>query len=294
MQEQDYQRVARALEYLQENHLNQPSLDEVAQAVGLSASHFQRVFQRWAGVSPKRFLQYLTLQRAKRLLEASEPVLETALDCGLSGPGRLHDLFVSVEAVTPGEYKRLGRDLEIRYGVQPGPFGEAFLAVTERGVCHLSFLEPLTPERVLAQLRRRWPGALLREDQAAVEAWNRRIFAHGEPRNPLPVYLKGTNFQLKVWEALLAVPVGSVCSYQGLARALGKPQATRAVAGAVASNPISYLIPCHRVIRSTGAVSGYAGGVTRKRALLGWEAARGPEGVEAQSVHGSRVNLASA
>ncbi len=270
----DYQRIAKAIEYLENNALEQPSLDEVAAAAGLSPFHFQRIFQRWAGVSPKRFLQYLTLQHAKQLLEASEPVLETSFECGLSGPGRLHDLFVSVEAVTPGEYKSLGEGLEIRYGVHEGPFGEAFLAVTERGVCHLSFMGPLTPEQVLDRLRRQWPGALLAPDTAAAERWSRRIFSNGQPRNPLPVYLKGTNFQIKVWEALLAIPPGNVCSYQGLARALGRPNASRAVAGAVASNPVSYLIPCHRVIRSTGAISGYAGGVTRKRALLGWEAAQ--------------------
>ncbi len=271
---QDYRRIARALEYLEQHYLDQPNLDEVAQAVGSSPTHFQRVFQRWAGVSPKRFVQYLTLQHSKRLLEDSEPLLEAALESGLSGPGRLHDLFVAVEAVTPGEYKRRGEGVEIRYGVEEGPFGDMLLAATERGLCHLSFLGPLTPEGVVAQLERRWPGARLIEDGEAAAAWNRRVFSRGQPRNPLPVYLKGTNFQLKVWEALLAVPPGQVCSYQGLARALGRPSASRAVAGAVASNPVSYLIPCHRVIRSTGAISGYAGGVIRKRALLGWEAAR--------------------
>ncbi len=270
----EYQRIAQALEYLQENFLEQPALDEVAAAVGLSPFHFQRLFQRWAGVSPKRFLQYLTLQHAKQLLEESEPLLETALECGLSGPGRLHDLFVKVEAVTPGEYKLQGEGLELRYAVQEGPFGESLLAVTQRGVCHLSFLGPLTAERVIEDLRRRWAGANLIQDPRVVRAWHDQIFSQRELRNPLPVCLKGTNFQLKVWEALLAVPPGRVCSYQSLAKALGRPRATRAVAGAVASNPVSYLIPCHRVIRSSGAISGYAGGVTRKRALLGWESAR--------------------
>ncbi len=244
--------------------------------MGVSPFHLQRVFTRWAGISPKRFLQYLTLAHAKDLLAESKPVLEAAYDSGLSGPGRLHDLFVTVEAVTPGEYKAQGAGLRIQYGRHETPFGECLLAVTERGVCGLSFLNGDGWKGAVAELAARWPGAVLEERPETTGTAAARIFAGAQPDSdrPLSLLLKGTNFQLKVWEALLQIPAGTVSTYGDVARAIESPSASRAVGGAVGENAIAYLIPCHRVIRSTGAVNDYRWGATRKRAMLGWESAQ--------------------
>ena len=272
---ENYRRIEKAIRYLEDHVYDQPGLEQVAEQVHLSPYHFQRLFTRWAGVSPKRFLQFLSLEHAKRLLKSSTQ-LDAAYQAGLSSPSRLHDLFVTVDAVTPGQYKAMGSGLEIAYGVHPSPFGECLLAVTERGLCGLCFVDEASPESALEDLRRRWPRARFLEDRALTAAMSRRIF--GSPaeqkRAPIPLLLKGTNFQIKVWEALLRIPPGSVTSYHRLAGTIGKPAASRAVGSAVGANPIAYLIPCHRVILSTGAFGNYRYGTTRKKAILGWEQAQ--------------------
>lgn len=271
----DYRRIEAVIRFLEAHAGEQPLLEAAAAAVGLSEFHLQRLFRRWAGVSPKRFLQYLTVEHAKRALREGLSVLAATYETGLSGPGRLHDLFVAVEAVTPGEYKALGRSLAIRHGVAPSPFGECFLALTERGVCGLEFLIEGDRDGAIGRLHRTWPAARLMPDGKRIAAAARRIFAPAEGRRePMTLLLKGTNFQLRVWQALLRIPPGAATSYGALAEALDLPGAARAVGGAVGKNPIAYLIPCHRVLRETGRFGGYRWGVERKRAILGWEAAR--------------------
>ncbi len=271
---EDYARVEKAILYLGENFQEQPSLEEIARRVHLSKYHFQRVFTRWAGISPKRFLQFLTLQHAKGLLAASRSVLDTALETGLSGPGRLHDLFVTVESVTPGEFKVGGDGVRIDYGWHASPFGECLVAVTERGICGAGFNDGGRRADALADLRQRWPEAILEENPARTGPLAERMFLTGRAgaKKPLPLYLRGTNFQVKVWEALLRIPAGSAASYEDVAALVGRPKATRAVAGAVARNPVAFLIPCHRVIRKTGGFGNYRWGAARKRAMLAWEA----------------------
>ncbi|MFO7684252.1 MAG: methylated-DNA--[protein]-cysteine S-methyltransferase [Chloroflexota bacterium] len=271
----DYQRVAQAIRYLEENFQRQPSLDEIAASVHLSKHHFQRLFKQWAGISPSQFMQYLTLGYAKERLSASHSLLETTLDAGLSSPGRLHDLFVNFEAVTPGEYKQRGAGLEISYGFQPTPFGVCLLATTARGICALRFAEPGQETAVLAELQSEWPQAVWLENEAEIAPLVERIFARGlgDGERPFHLYLKGTNFQVQVWRALLAIPPGALVSYQDVARTLGSPAATRAVASAVAKNPVGYFIPCHRVISQSGKLHNYRWGSARKKAMVGWEAA---------------------
>ena len=274
----DYARIEAAILYLQEHFRDQPSLDDVAREAGLSPHHFQRLFRRWAGISPKRFAQFLTLDYAKAQLEASASILDAAYDAGLSGPSRLHDLFVTYEAMSPGAFKQGGDGVEISYGVHPSPFGPCFIGQTERGICALGFADDhrSDAQAVRAEFERRWPAARFREDRAATEAIVSRIFDSGQSgtTEPLRLALCGTNFQLKVWEALLRIPPGRITSYHALAQALGLPRSARAVGGAVAANPISYLIPCHRVIRRSGRISNYEWGPARKRVMLGWEAAQ--------------------
>lgn len=276
----DYQIIADSLRFLGENFEQQPSLDELATRAGMSKYHFQRVFTRWAGVSPKRFLQFLTVEHSKTLLRDSEPVLKTAFALGLSGPARLHDLFITAEGVTPGEFKSGGADLKVHFGVHESPFGPSLFARTDRGLCHLSFLPTETPGEAvenLRELQEEWPEARLIEDPEKTYGFARAIFPpnEGTPEpSSLSVVLKGTNFQIKVWSALLRIPPGTVTTYGRLARALGQPKAARAVGSAVGRNPISYLIPCHRVIRELGTISGYRWEPIRKRAMLGWEAAK--------------------
>lgn len=269
--DRDYERVERAIRFVEAHAPEQPSLARVARHVGLGPHHLQRVFKRWAGLSPKRFLQFLTAEHAKRLLAESRPVLDTAFEVGLSGGGRLHDLLLAVEAVTPGEYKRRGEGLAIRWGIHPTPFGDCVVGVTGRGVCALSFLDDRDAP---AELHESWPGAELREDPAATRDVARAIFAGSD--NEVPVFVRGTNFQIRVWHALLRIPEGALTSYSDLARRLGRPTAARAVAGAVARNPVGYVIPCHRVLRRSGAVTGYRWGPTRKRAILARETAQQP------------------
>lgn len=271
-QAEDYARIEQAIHYLEQNYLSQPELADVAASVGLSDFHFQRLFTRWVGISPKRFLQYLTKEHAKRVLNRSGDVLAAAYSSGLSGPGRLHDLFVSCEAVTPGEYKRAGSGLEIRYGFHSTPFGETLLAQTARGLCGLSFVEPGGREAALAQLRARWRNAALIHDQETGRVIISQIFQPvGQQAAPLALFLNGTNFQIKVWEALLRIPTGSLTTYAGIAQAIGMPGSARAVGNAVGSNPLALIIPCHRVIRKDGSFGEYHYGSARKKAILGWE-----------------------
>lgn len=272
---QYYQRIEQAILFLEKNFRRQPSLQEIAARAHLSEYHFQRLFRRWAGISPKRFLQFLTKEYAKKLLENSQNLLDITYETGLSSPGRLHDLFVSCEAVTPGEFKNQGEGLTIDYGFHPTPFGECLLAVTERGVCNLFFVRNDRRQRALAALKQQWQRANLRENPRVTRPLISRIFnSNGQPASrPLNLLLKGSNFQIKVWEALLKIPSGSVVSYENLAEHLGMPRASRAVGNAVAKNPISFLIPCHRVIRKAGESGNYGGGPARKKAMLGWEAA---------------------
>ncbi len=274
----DYARIEAAIRYLEAHFREQPTLDEVAGAAGLGPHHFQRLFRRWAGISPKRFGQFLTLDYARAQLEASASLLDAAYDAGLSGPSRLHDLFVTYEAMSPGAFKRGGAGVDIAWGVHPSPFGPCFVGLTGRGLCALGFAEGEGAEAVgavRAEFEGRWPAARFREDADATAPLAARVFGGQAGGNePLRLVACGTNFQLKVWEALLRIPPGRVTSYQALARALGLPRSARAVGGAVAANPISYLIPCHRVIRRTGRISNYEWGPARKRVMLGWEAAR--------------------
>ena len=273
---QDYARIEAAIRYLEQNATSQPSLDDVARHIGLSPFHFQRLFKRWAGVSPKRFLQYLTITSARRLLRDSASVLETAYEVGLSGPGRLHELFVNIDAVTPGEYKQQGRDIAICYAFHETPFGKGLIAVTERGICYLGFVNNDNQAVVLEDLQKRWPQASLIEDPKASRESIQRIFhiEDSSNREPVALFLKGTNFQIKVWEALLKIPEGALVSYADMATFVGMPNAHRAVGTAIGQNPIAYLIPCHRVLRANGEIGGYHWGTARKKAMLDMEASK--------------------
>jgi len=265
----EYTQIADAIRYLASNWREQPTLETLAAEVGLSPWHLQRVFTRWAGVSPKAFVQVLTTADARSRLERTASVLDAALDAGLSSGSRLHDLFLKVQACTPGEYRSGGAGLELRWGWAPGPFGDTFIASTPRGVCFLAF-DDGDRQRPLTELAADWPSATLIEDAAMAQAAAARAFGEGMPE----LHLRGTPFQLQVWRALIAIPEGGVTSYGHLAAALGKPTAARAVASAVARNPVSYLIPCHRVIRESGEFWKYRWGVDRKRTMLAYEAVR--------------------
>jgi AraC family transcriptional regulator of adaptative response/methylated-DNA-[protein]-cysteine methyltransferase len=270
----DYERIERAIRYMEENYQHQPGLKELARGTGLSEFHFQRLFRRWAGISPKRFVQYLTAGHAVRMLRESRTNLEAAYDSGLSGGGRLHDLLVNFHAVTPGELKRAGAGLTIQYGFHSSPFGECLIAVTARGICHLGFVSA-DRRAATAELAAEWPRARLEEAPRVTAPLTRRLFTRINSHAPgIDLHMRGTNFQIKVWEALLRIPTGGVVSYEDLARHIHAPRAVRAVANAVAHNPVAFLIPCHRVIRKSGALGGYRWGETRKKALLAWEAAR--------------------
>lgn len=270
----DYARIERAIRFLDRERAAAPSLATVAAHVGLSESHFQRMFTRWAGISPKRFVQYRTAEVVKQMLRERRPVLETTYEAGLSGPGRLHDLIVNAEAVTPGELQRGGMGITVKFGFHPTPFGECLIAVTPRGVCHLAFVAPMTREQAMARLEHDWPLAQLVPDQNATRAAAAKAFPPpGSSEKPsLAIHVKGTNFQLKVWRALLEIPVGEVTTYGAIATKVGDAKASRAVGMAVGSNPVSYLIPCHRVIRASGELGGYAWGIERKKVMLRREA----------------------
>ena len=269
----DYARIARAIEFLREHAAAQPDLVAAAAHVGLSEFHFQRLFTRWAGVSPKRFLQFLTVEDAKRRLAATRGTLDLAADVGLSGGGRLHDLFVTLEAMSPGEARAGGAGLTIRWGLHDTPFGTALIGTTTRGVCALQFVED--EAQGVELLSQSWPRARLLRDDAVAAGLAQRIFAPLAERTqqPLAVLVKGTNFQIRVWRALLALPPGALTTYGDLAGVLQKPDAARAVGTAVGANAVAWLIPCHRVIRASGVLTGYRWGTPRKAAMLGWEAA---------------------
>ena len=266
----DYRRVELAIGFLEDNARRQPDLTEVAASVGLSEYHFQRLFTRWAGVSPKRFLQFLTKENAKALLSRTS-VMTAAYEAGLSGPGRLHDLLVQCDAVTPGEYRTKGAGMEIVYGYHPTPFGECLLALTGRGICFLGFVT-IGRGELLMELKSHWANATLTESPSRTAPLVAKIFSP-QSGETLPVHLRGTNFQLKVWEALLRLPPGAATSYEALAEQVGSVNSARAVGNAVARNPLAYLIPCHRVLQKAGGFGNYRYGPRRKMAILGWEVA---------------------
>ena len=266
----DYRVVEQAIAYLESHFADQPELSDVAAHVHLSESHFQRVFRRWAGISPKRFLQFLTAEHARQLLAGSASVLQASYAVGLSGGSRLHDQMINVHAATPGEIKSGGAGVEIAYGIHESPFGQVFVATTARGICALSFVTA-DDDLPLRELRKRWPGATLRADTEATREAARTAFSGG---NAVSLFLKGTNFQIRVWEALLRIPSGRAVSYEDIARDIGAPTAMRAVGAAVGQNPVAYLIPCHRVLRKSGVFGDYHWGATRKKAILAWESSR--------------------
>lgn len=270
----DYRRVASIIHWLDEHHADQPTLGQIAAVAGVSEFTLQRLFSRWAGISPKRFLQHLTLEYNKALLRESHSILAAGETSGLSSVSRVHDLFINCHAATPGEYRRGGDGLEIRYGFHDSPFGDCLVAANNRGLCNLLFVAE-DRSATLAELTAQWPAARLTCDEDATRVLVDRVFSRAWSQgDPLYVYLKGTGLQIQVWQALLKVPEGRLVSYQDLARASGAPRAVRAVASAVARNPIQYLIPCHRVIRKTGAFGAYHGGPERKKAMLVRETGR--------------------
>jgi AraC family transcriptional regulator of adaptative response/methylated-DNA-[protein]-cysteine methyltransferase len=271
----DYERIEKAIKYIEAHFERQPELKEIADHIGLSEFHFQRLFSGWVGISPKRFLQFLTKEYVKGLLARPTNLLDATFDAGLSSPGRLHDLFVACEAVTPGEYKSGGRGISISYGFHDSPFGECLIAATERGICWLSFARDDDRRALLAEFKAAWKNARIVEDAHGTRHLVTRIYdpAMWRRSSPLPVLVKGTNFQIKVWEALLKIPVGTVVTYEDIALCIGFPKAVRAVGNAVGKNPVSFVIPCHRVVRKTAEFGNYGGGPARKKAMIGWEAA---------------------
>ncbi len=285
----DYTIVKTVLRHITENWRDQPELSELAELTGLPEHRLQKTFTRWAGISPKAFLQAVTLDHARRLLGDGLPLLDASLELGLSGPGRLHDLFVTHEAMSPGDYKVGGEGLVISYGFHPSPFGEALIMATERGLAGIAFADPdgqadvgrhvgeevhFTREHAMEDMRKRWPKARYEQNDALTAPYVTRIFdpSTWQAEKPLRVVLIGTDFQIRVWEGLLNIPLGQATTYSDLARDIGRPDATRAVGTAVGRNPISFVVPCHRVIGKSGALTGYHWGLTRKRAMLGWEA----------------------
>jgi AraC family transcriptional regulator of adaptative response/methylated-DNA-[protein]-cysteine methyltransferase len=269
----DFERIEKVIRYIEENFQRQPDLKSIADYVGLSEFHLQRLFKGWVGISPKRFLQYLTKEHAKTLLRQSENVLSVTYNSGLSGPGRLHDLFVSCEAVTPGEYKLMGKGLRIYYGTHYTPFGKCMIAKTDRGICGLFFLRDNNEDEYVQRLNHDWPAAMIEENPQKTSSSVDQIFnLHSWQKNkPISLFVQGTNFQIKIWEALLKIPRGYVVAYEDIAKFVGEPKAVRAVGSAVSRNPVSFLIPCHRVIRKYGDFGNYQGGTARKKAILAWE-----------------------
>lgn len=270
----DYEMVRHSLDFLRENWREQPSLDDIARRVGVSGAHLQKLFMRWAGLSPKDFIQALTIDHARRLLRESATVLDTAYEVGLSGPGRLHDLFVSHEAMPPGVYKARGRGLTIRYGFHDCPFGRVLLMVTDLGLCGLAFADQGAETVTLEDMKKRWPEAQYISDAFATAGYVSRIFDPSRwcAERPLRIVFIGTDFDTRVWQALLRIPMGKAATYSGIASHLGKPGASRAVGSAVGRNPVSFVVPCHRVLGKSGSLSGYHWGLSRKQAILGWEA----------------------
>ncbi len=273
----DYETVSRVVEILTEDYRDQPSLDAIARQLGQSPTQLQKTFTRWAGLSPKAFLQAVTLDHAKRLLgREGMPLLETSYELGLSGPGRLHDLFVTHEAMSPGEWKARGAGLTIRYGFHPSPFGVALVMATDRGLAGLAFNDAGQEKASFEDMAGRWPNALFVEDSATTAGYAARIFNSDRwrPDEPLRVVLIGSDFQIRVWQALLKIPMGKAVTYSDVACDIGQPTASRAVGAAVGRNPISFVVPCHRALGKGGTLTGYHWGLTRKRAMLGWEAGK--------------------
>lgn len=274
----DYRTVSDVIALLTEDYQAQPSLDQIARRIGQDPTELQKTFTRWAGLSPKAFLQAVTIDHAKRLLkDENMPLLEASYELGLSSPGRLHDLFVTHEAMSPGEWKSGGVGLEIRYGFHDCLFGRALVMITDRGLCGLAFADDQAAEpEALKDMTDRWPGATYMQDIEGTRTYAQRIFdpARWNPAEPLRVVLIGTDFQIRVWEQLLEIPLGRLCTYSHLANRIGAPKASRAVGAAVGRNPVSFVVPCHRAIGKSGALTGYHWGLTRKRAMLGWEAAK--------------------
>jgi AraC family transcriptional regulator of adaptative response/methylated-DNA-[protein]-cysteine methyltransferase len=269
----DYDIVRRAIAFVSEHRRAQPEIEVIAEAVGVSASDLHHLFRRWAGITPKAFLQALTLDHARRLLRDSASVLDASFEVGLSGPGRLHDLFITHEAMSPGEWKSEGAGLTIAYGFHPSPFGTALVMTTERGLAGLAFADPGEEHAALADMRRRWPKAAVVEQGANTASLARRIFDTRlwRAETPLRVVLIGSDFEVRVWEMLLRIPLGRAMTYSDVAARIGAPKAARAVGAAVGKNPISFVVPCHRVLGKSGDITGYYWGLTRKRAMLGWE-----------------------
>lgn len=284
----DYDRVKRAIEYCSLNWKAQPAIEDIASHIGLSAPQFTAIFRRWAGLSPKQFLQALTIDHAKRLLRDSASVLDAAIESGLSGPGRLHDLFVTHESMSPGEFKSGGEGMRLSYGFHSSPFGEALAISSARGLAGLGWVDDKSApdtaagegkpgggrEGALADMMRRWPKAQFERDDEAAAGYIRRAFDPEEWRRdrPLRVILIGTDFEIRVWETLLRVPLGAAATYGAIAETIGRPKAARAVGAAVGRNPLSFVVPCHRILGQSGALTGYHWGLTRKKAILGWEA----------------------
>jgi AraC family transcriptional regulator, regulatory protein of adaptative response / methylated-DNA-[protein]-cysteine methyltransferase len=272
-EEINFNRIAEAISYIKANFKTQPGLEEIAERVNLSPFHFQRLFSEWAGTTPKRFLQYISIGYAKEMLKENQSLFDTALETGLSGTSRLHDLFVNIEGMTPGEYKNGGENLHINYSFAESPFGNIIVASTSKGICHIAFYDD--ENIALASLQRQFPAAqyqqiLDKEQQNALF-----IFSHDWSKlHQIKLHLKGTDFQLKVWEALLKIPMGKLATYGNIAKQLQNPNASRAVGTAIGDNPVAFLIPCHRVIQTSGALGGYHWGVNRKTAMIGWEAAK--------------------
>lgn len=269
----NYDRIAKAIEYLASNFKAQPQLEEVAEKINLSPFHFQRLFAEWAGVSPKKFLQYLTVEYAKKMLNDQATLFDTAIEAGLSGTGRLHDLFINIEGMTPGEYKNGGENLSINFSFAESPFGNLLVASTSKGICHIAFADE--EQQALQLLQTKFPNAAYRQMVDMAQQNALYIFTHDWSKlNQIKLHLKGTTFQLKVWETLLKIPAGRLATYGGIAKQLQLPHASRAVGSAIGSNPVAFLIPCHRVIQSTGLFGEYHWGSIRKTAMIGWEAAR--------------------
>ncbi len=272
--EQNYYRIATAIEYINANFKQQPTLHELAEKVHLSPYHFQRLFTDWAGTSPKKFLQYVSLQYAKTKLAKEESLFDTAFETGLSGTSRLHELFVNIEGMTPGEYKNGGKNLQINYSFALSQFGKLIIAATHKGVCYLSFFDQ-SKEAALEVLRSTYPNAKLEEGIDDFQKSALKIFNNEQGgMDTIKIHLKGTNFQLKVWEALLKIPPASLVSYTTIANVINQPSASRAVGNAIGKNPIACIIPCHRVIKATGELGGYKWNATRKTAIIGWEAVK--------------------
>jgi len=270
----DYERISRAIRFILEHHTAQPSLEAIAEQVHLSPYHFQRLFTEWAGVSPKKFLQYISIAHAKQLLKGREATLfDTAMETGLSGTARLHDLFIKIEGMTPGEYKNGGQNLHIRYSFSVTQFGRIIIANTEKGICFIAFQED--DQAALNDLKQHFPHAAFSEEQDILQQQALKIFTtEWTDIQPVQLHLKGTPFQLKVWEALLTIPMGQLSTYGQIAGQIQHPAASRAVGTAIGSNPVAFLIPCHRVIQSSGIFGGYMWGSVRKTALIGWEQAQ--------------------